>query len=42
VCGMEVAVTASSISAAHGGGTVYFCGTGCRQAFLDDPRRFAR
>ncbi|GAA1277770.1 XdhC family protein [Pseudonocardia aurantiaca] len=42
VCGMDVAVTASSISAAHGGGTVYFCGTGCRQAFLDDPQRFAR
>lgn len=40
VCGMDVAMTAASISARHGGATVYFCGTGCRQAFLDDPRRF--
>jgi xanthine dehydrogenase accessory factor len=36
VCGMEVAVTPSSV-AADG---VWFCGTGCRQAFLDDPQRF--
>jgi xanthine dehydrogenase accessory factor len=42
VCGMEVAVTTASISAQHGGETAYFCGTGCRQAFLDDPQRFAR
>jgi xanthine dehydrogenase accessory factor len=42
VCGMEVAVTTASISAQHDGRTAYFCGTGCRQAFLDDPQRFAR
>jgi xanthine dehydrogenase accessory factor len=42
VCGMEVAVTTASISAQHDGDTAYFCGTGCRQAFLDDPQRFAR
>jgi xanthine dehydrogenase accessory factor len=42
VCGMDVAVTPSSISAQHGGQAVYFCGTGCRQAFLDDPGRFGR
>jgi xanthine dehydrogenase accessory factor len=42
VCGMEVAVTAASPSARHAGATVHFCGTGCRQAFLDDPQRFAR
>jgi xanthine dehydrogenase accessory factor len=42
VCGMQVAVTAASISAQHGGVTTYFCGTGCRQAFLDDPQRFLR
>ena len=41
VCGMEVAVTPAAISAEHGGGPVYFCGTGCRRAFLDDPARFA-
>lgn len=40
VCGMEVAVTPASISAQHDGTTVYFCGTGCRRAFLDDPQRF--
>lgn len=42
VCGMDVAVTPSSISARHAEEVVYFCGTGCRQAFLDDPARFAR
>ncbi|MFC4946510.1 XdhC family protein [Pseudonocardia sp. GCM10023141] len=41
VCGMEVAMTSASISAQHADGSVhYFCGTGCRQAFLDDPQRF--
>lgn len=40
VCGMAVAVTPASISARHAGATVWFCGTGCRQAFLDDPSRF--
>jgi xanthine dehydrogenase accessory factor len=42
VCGMEVAVTPASLSARHAGATVRFCGTGCRQAFLDDPQRFVR
>ncbi|MGE3286368.1 MAG: XdhC family protein [Pseudonocardia sp.] len=40
VCGMEVAVTPASISAHVDGAAVYFCGTGCRQAYLDDPHRF--
>lgn len=40
VCGMTVAVSAASLSAQHAGVTTYFCGTGCRQAFLDDPIRF--
>ena len=40
VCGMDVAVTPASISAHHDGGLVYFCGTGCRRAYLDDPSRF--
>ena len=35
VCGMTVAVTASTISATGPGGvTVWFCGPGCRDAFL--------
>ncbi|GAA2560964.1 XdhC family protein [Pseudonocardia hydrocarbonoxydans] len=40
VCGMSVAVTPAGISAQHAGTTTWFCGTGCRQAFLDDPTRF--
>ncbi|WP_214369931.1 XdhC family protein [Pseudonocardia sp. H11422] len=40
VCGMEVAVTPAGISARHDGQGYWFCGTGCRQAFLDDPARF--
>ena len=35
VCGMTVAVTASTISAlGPGGETVWFCGPGCRDAFI--------
>ncbi|MGW3243447.1 XdhC family protein [Streptomyces sp. NPDC001070] len=42
VCGMTVAVTAESVSAAEeSGGTVYFCGPGCRHAYTDDPTRYA-
>jgi xanthine dehydrogenase accessory factor len=41
VCGMSVAVTAQAISAEHDGVTYYFCGPGCRDAFLDDVERFA-
>ncbi len=41
VCGMDVAVTPSSVAVQHAGAAVYFCGTGCRQAFVDDPARFA-
>nr|WP_211176735.1 XdhC family protein [Pseudonocardia acidicola] len=40
VCGMEVALTPAGVSARHGGQGYWFCGTGCRQAFLDDPARF--
>lgn len=39
VCGMTVAESALSLR--HNGGTVYFCGPGCRQAFIDDPERYA-
>ncbi len=41
VCGMTVAVGAASLSARHAGRTAWFCGTGCRQAYLDDPTRFS-
>ncbi|GIJ69108.1 XdhC family protein [Virgisporangium ochraceum] len=40
VCGMAVAVSASSLQAEHDGRTWYFCGTGCRDAFVDDPGRY--
>jgi xanthine dehydrogenase accessory factor len=44
VCGMTVAVTAAvteaGLSLEHDGRTWYFCGTGCRQAFADDPGRY--
>jgi len=40
VCGMTVAVVATSLAASHAGRTWYFCGPGCRQAFVDDPGRY--
>jgi xanthine dehydrogenase accessory factor len=40
VCGMTVAVTGSALRLEHGGQDWYFCGTGCRQAFADDPGRY--
>ena len=40
VCGMTVAVVASTISAEHEGTTFYFCSPGCKQAFLADPKAF--
>lgn len=42
VCGMTVAVSQASLRAEHDGRTWYFCGSGCRQAFLDDPERYGR
>jgi xanthine dehydrogenase accessory factor len=40
VCGMTVAVSPASLNAEHDGRTWYFCGTGCRDSFLDDPARY--
>ena len=40
VCGMTVAVSAASVQFEHGGQTWYFCGSGCRQAFADNPGRY--
>lgn len=37
VCGMAVAAVATSLHS----GDVYFCGSGCLQAYLDDPARYA-
>ncbi len=40
VCGMPVAVRASALSLVDGELTVYFCGRGCQQAYVDDPERY--
>ena len=42
VCGMSVAIAEASLQVPHpdpseGGRVVYFCGPGCRRAFLADP-----
>jgi xanthine dehydrogenase accessory factor len=41
VCGMSVAMVASSLSADVDGTTVWFCAAGCRKAYLADPARYA-
>jgi YHS domain-containing protein len=41
VCAMSVAMVAASLHAEHSGVTFWFCGPGCRAAFLDDPARSA-
>jgi xanthine dehydrogenase accessory factor len=40
VCGMSVAVSPASLRAEHDGHTWYFCGPGCRSAFVADPGRY--
>ncbi|EHR49107.1 xanthine and CO dehydrogenases maturation factor, XdhC/CoxF family [Saccharomonospora marina XMU15] len=40
VCGMSVAITATTPQAGHDGRRYYFCGPGCGQAFADDPSRY--
>ena len=40
VCGMTVAATSASPHAETPSGTVYFCGTGCRTAYLDNPAAY--
>lgn len=41
VCGMTVAATLTSPHAETADGIVYFCGTGCRAAYLDNPAAYA-
>jgi xanthine dehydrogenase accessory factor len=41
VCGMAVAAVASSVRAEHDGVTYWFCGEGCRAAFVDAPDRYS-
>jgi xanthine dehydrogenase accessory factor len=40
VCGMTVASVPGSVHTDGPDGTVYFCGTGCRAAYLDDPTAY--
>jgi xanthine dehydrogenase accessory factor len=42
VCGMTVAVSETALSVVDNGLTVYFCGPGCRQAYLDAPESYRR
>jgi xanthine dehydrogenase accessory factor len=41
VCGMTVAAATTSPHADTPGGMVYFCGSGCRAAYLDNPAAYA-
>jgi xanthine dehydrogenase accessory factor len=40
VCGMDVTITPTALSAVHAHETYYFCGSGCKVAFTDDPHRY--
>lgn len=40
VCGMDVPVNEASVTIEHSGATYYFCGTGCADAFAEDPDRY--
>jgi xanthine dehydrogenase accessory factor len=42
VCGMTVAVSASSAGVRRDGVTYYFCCSGCRQAFEQDPAAYVK
>jgi len=41
VCGMTVAVAGDTPQTEHAGATIYFCCDGCRNAFEQDPGRYA-
>jgi len=40
VCDMDVAVVPDALQYEHEGTKYYFCGTGCRRAFADNPARY--
>jgi xanthine dehydrogenase accessory factor len=40
VCGMSVAIGPDALQAEHAGQMYYFCGSGCKVAFTDDPHRY--
>lgn len=41
VCGMSVAAVDASLLVDTASGRVYFCGSGCRAAYLDNPAAYA-
>jgi len=41
VCGMTVTAGPNGLPLEHDGSTYYFCGSGCRQAFENDPAAYA-
>lgn len=41
VCNMSVAAVEATLHAEHDGMIIYFCSSGCRKAFLTDPKRYA-
>lgn len=40
VCGMKFEVEEAAGESTYEGETYYFCGTGCKRAFDEDPERF--
>jgi xanthine dehydrogenase accessory factor len=40
VCGMSVEISPTALYADHAGQTYYFCASGCKAAFLADPKRY--
>ena len=40
VCGMQVDEASAAAHVEHQGTTFYFCSTGCRQRFEQDPEKF--
>jgi YHS domain-containing protein len=42
VCGMTVDPATAQHTVERDGGTIYFCGPGCRAAFLIDPDAYRR
>jgi xanthine dehydrogenase accessory factor len=42
VCGMTVPVTSLAVTADYEQGAYYFCGSGCREAFVQDPAAYLK
>lgn len=41
VCGMEIDENDAAATSEHNGKTYYFCSTGCKQAFDQEPGRYS-